>query len=64
MRAKVAGASSSVPSPQLATDEQFEELDGESDGGLTAIFYSNSYFFLLCVQFSINFMFDPPCAQI
>ena len=31
MRAKVAGASSSVPGPQLAVDELFEELDEESD---------------------------------
>jgi len=31
MRAKVAGASSSVPGSQLAADELFEELDEESD---------------------------------
>ena len=67
MRAKVAGASSSVPGPQLAVDELFEELDEESDVDSVVerpYFTLIRTFLLLCVHFSINFMFDPPCGQI
>ena len=65
MRAKDAGAPSSTPGPQLASEEHAEESDGESDVDSVVqrlYFILIRNFLLLCVYFSINFMSNPPCG--